>query len=44
MVDINPNTNKTIILQVMKIPLTPLQVDQLIATLDMDGDGDIDFG
>jgi len=28
----------------MKIPLTPLQVDQLIAALDMDGDGDIDFG
>ena len=28
----------------MKIPLTPVQVDQLIAALDMDGDGDIDFG
>ena len=31
-------------LQAAKIPLTPLQVDQLIAALDMDGDGDIDFG
>jgi len=31
-------------LKAAKIPLTPLQVDQLIAALDMDGDGDIDFG
>jgi len=31
-------------LQAAKIPLTPLQVDQLIGALDQDGDGEIDFG
>ena len=31
-------------LQAAKIPHTPLQEAQLIAALDMDGDGDIDFG
>ena len=30
--------------QAAKIPLTPLQVDELISVLDQDGDGEIDFG
>lgn len=34
----------TLLFQAAKIPLTPLQVDQLISALDQDGDGEIDFG